>query len=104
MNTGSMWAQSRMKGSAIASSNPRRLPATGLPTAWWTGLLQMPGLNRGRLQLLEYLLQELWKNRDRDEFAHKGYEKAGGVTGAIAKRPASRFPWHVRKCSPVHPV
>jgi len=45
----------------------------------------------GRLPLLEYLLQELWKHREGDEFTHKGYETAGGVVGAIATRAEAEY-------------
>lgn len=45
----------------------------------------------GRLPLLEYLLQELWKNREGNQFTHAGFEQAGGVAGAIATRAEAEF-------------
>ena len=41
----------------------------------------------GSLPLLEFLLEELWKQRDRDgQLTHSAYDALGGVKGAIAAR------------------
>ncbi|MHB8645163.1 MAG: nSTAND1 domain-containing NTPase [Thermomicrobiales bacterium] len=40
----------------------------------------------GALPLLQYALTELWRNRDGELLALRGYEASGGVAGALAKR------------------
>ena len=40
----------------------------------------------GRLPLLEFTLEELWRNRDDDVMTHDAYDALGQLTGAIASR------------------
>jgi WD40 repeat protein len=50
-------------------------------------ILNDVGSEPGNLPLLEFLLQELWRSRDRsNRMGHEPYREIGGVKGAIAKR------------------
>jgi len=45
----------------------------------------------GNLPLLEFLLTELWRRRDRRTMTHASYQSIGGIKGAIATRAEQEF-------------
>ena len=49
------------------------------------------GEEPGKLPLLEFLLQELWKKRHGGDLLHEAYEAIGGVRKAIAERAEAEF-------------
>jgi len=67
-----------------------RRPAEAVGLTFQDGLvkriLDAVGDAPGNLPLLEFLLTELWKRRDRGQLTHEAYEAVGGVEGAIAER------------------
>ena len=54
----------------------------GLPEV----ILRELGHGRGQLPLLEFCLQEIWRERSLSMLTHDGYESNGRVEGALARR------------------
>ncbi len=81
---------------ALGPMSPEELQAAIEQPAKEVGLTFQDGLvnvllgaardEPGRLALLEFALQELWKLQDRGRMTHAAYEVMGGLSGAIAKR------------------
>ncbi len=86
----------RQRTVSVLPMTPDELERAITQPALQTGIHLEPGLAEaiihdvgdqpGSLPLLQYALTELFEQRDRAMMTHAAYEKAGGITGALARR------------------
>jgi CHASE2 domain-containing sensor protein len=72
-----------------------RRPASEVGLEFETGLdrriLGDVGDEPGNLPLLEFVLRELWDNRQRGQLLHDSYDRMGGLQGAVAAKAEALF-------------